>query len=84
MLQKHQEIYQKLVNKYGSPEIASQELNKIGITGIKYLDEGSRAAGKGTSNYVVFDPSKVKILEKNDVPVTRKELLEQEFNKLEK
>ena len=79
-----QEIYQKLVNKYGSPEIASQELNKIGITGIKYLDEGSRAAGKGTSNYVVFDPSKVKILEKNDVPVTRKELLEQEFNKLEK
>lgn len=78
-----QEIYQKLVNKYGSPEIASQELNKIGITGIRYLDEGSRASGKGTSNFVVFDPSTVKMLEKNDIPV-RRQLLEQEFNKLEK
>lgn len=57
---------------------------KLGITGIRYLDEGSRAAGKGTSNYVVFDPSTVKILEKNDIPVSRKELLQQEFDKLGK
>ena len=68
----------------GNAPVASQILSNAGITGIKYLDEGSRAAGKGTSNYVVFDPSKVKILEKNDVPVSRKELLQQEFDKLEK
>lgn len=79
-----QEIYHKLVNKYGSPEIASQELNKLGITGIRYLDEGSRATGKGTSNFVVFKPEMVELLEKNSVPITRKELLQQEFDKLEK
>lgn len=37
-----------------------------------------------TSNFVVFDPSTVKILEKNNMPVSRKELLKQEFDKLEK
>jgi hypothetical protein len=62
----------------------AKELQELGFTGFQYLDEGSRAAGKGTSNYVVFDPSTVKILEKNDVPVTRKELLQQEFDKLGK
>jgi hypothetical protein len=35
-------IYKKIVNKFGSPELASQELNKLGITGIRYLDEKSR------------------------------------------
>lgn len=37
-----------------------------------------------TSNYVVFKPETVKILEKNDKPVSRKELLQQEFDKLDK
>ena len=76
-------IYHKLVNKFGSPERATQELNNLGITGIRYLDEGSREAGKGTSNFVVFKPETVKILEKNGQP-TRKELLQQEFDKLDK
>ena len=47
-----------------APKVA-EELNKAGIKGIRYLDEGSRAKGKGTSNFVVFEPSTVKILEKN-------------------
>lgn len=47
-------------------DFASQGLNELGIKGIKYLDEGSRAAGKGTNNFVVFDPSNVKILERNN------------------
>jgi hypothetical protein len=38
----------------------SAALNKLGIPGIKYLDQGSRTAGKGTSNYVVFDPKILK------------------------
>lgn len=63
------ELYQKLVARFGSPEIASSELNKLGITGIRYLDEGSRATGQGTSNFVTFDPSIVKILEENGVNV---------------
>jgi hypothetical protein len=130
-------LYNKLVSKFGSPEAASRELNKLGVSGIRYLDEGSRMparytgdsaytnAGQSfkesgftiedalsgmkkayknadetelkqalsvvygkmpnpTSNFVVFKPETVKILEKNDVPVTRKELLQQEFDKLDK
>jgi hypothetical protein len=37
------------------PENASKHLDSIGIKGIKYLDQNSRAAGEGTRNYVVFD-----------------------------
>ena len=36
----------------------------------------------GTSNFVVFEPSDVKILEKNSQPVSRKELIEEQINKL--
>jgi hypothetical protein len=35
-----------------------------GIPGIKYLDQGSRGAGEGTHNYVVFDPKTLEILRK--------------------
>ncbi len=52
-------------------KLASEFLNQSGIPGIKYLDELSRGSGKGTSNFVVFDPSTVKILEKNDVPLEK-------------
>jgi len=37
---------------------------QLGIKGIKYLDEASSKVGKGINNFVVFDPSEVKILEK--------------------
>lgn len=40
---------------------ANQELLRQGIPGIRYLDQGSRGAGNGTSNYVVFDPSIIDI-----------------------
>jgi hypothetical protein len=43
----------------GGPEIdfdaISQELNKRGIPGLRYLDAGSRNAGAGTSNFVIWD-----------------------------
>ena len=42
----------------------SKNALQLGIKGIKYLDEGSSKAGKGINNFVVFDPSQVKILEK--------------------
>jgi len=65
-------------------EIASKRLHEAGILGIRYLDEGSRSSGKGTSNFVVFDPAEVKILEQNSKPMTRKEIIEQELEKVSK
>lgn len=46
---------------------ASDELRGFGIPGIRYLDAGSRGAGKGSYNYVVFPggESQLKILERN-------------------
>jgi hypothetical protein len=35
---------------------ASRLLQEAGFKGIKYFDANSRAAGEGTSNYVIFDP----------------------------
>jgi hypothetical protein len=42
----------------------TDELRKLGIPGIRYLDGGSRAAGDGSRNYVMFDDSLIKILGK--------------------
>lgn len=38
---------------YGQ-DVASRQLREAGIPGIRYLDQGSRGAGTGTSNFVVF------------------------------
>jgi hypothetical protein len=43
---------------------AASALRERGIPGIKYLDAGSRAAGDGSRNYVVFDDKIVEILRK--------------------
>jgi hypothetical protein len=43
---------------------AQSALNARGIPGIRYLDQGSRTAGDGSRNYVVFDDSLVSILRK--------------------
>lgn len=39
-------------------------LQSAGIPGIRYLDGGSRGAGEGSSNYVVFDEDLIRILSK--------------------
>jgi len=36
------------------PQAVSQQLSGAGIPGIRYLDQGSRTAGEGSHNYVVF------------------------------
>lgn len=74
-------FYHQLVKLFDTQEGASKVLNSEGIKGIRYLDEGSRAKG-GTSNFVVFDPSTVKILEENSKPVSRKALIEEQVKKL--
>jgi hypothetical protein len=67
---------------FRSPSTA-KKLEAMGYKGFRYLDEGSREAGKGTSNFVVFDPSNVKILEQNNKPITRKELIQEQIDKIE-
>ena len=46
---------------------ATDYLQKQGIPGIRYLDGGSRSAGAGSSNFVVFPGNEglLKILERN-------------------
>jgi len=45
------------------PEI-SQALRDAGVAGVRYLDQGSRNAGEGSRNYVVFDANLIEILRK--------------------
>ena len=47
-----------------------EKLAAVGIPGIKYLDQGSRAGGEGTRNYVLFDDKHIDITHKNGVSVT--------------
>jgi hypothetical protein len=47
---------------------APSVLRDRGIPGIRYLDQGSRAAGEGSRNYVIFDDSLIDIMRKYAVP----------------
>ena len=38
----------------GNPAFGEAMLQRLGVPGVRYLDQGSRVGGKGTSNYVVF------------------------------
>ena len=46
----------------GGPNDRRKFMLSRGIPGIKYLDQGSRGAGEGSSNYVVFDPNLIDIM----------------------
>ncbi|MBB5221074.1 hypothetical protein HNP73_000995 [Amaricoccus macauensis] len=48
----------------GAHSATAEALRDAGIKGIRYLDQGSRASGDGTSNYVVFDDSLVTVTRK--------------------
>jgi hypothetical protein len=70
-------------DRYGQPikraeDYAGGLMREAGIPGIRYLDGGSRGAGSGTMNTVLFDDSLVKILERNGVPVEQPGLLARE------
>lgn len=49
----------------GGGRAVSQKLRAAGIPGIRYLDAGSRGAGTGTANYVMFDDALIEILKRN-------------------
>jgi hypothetical protein len=58
-------MYGLLAAMRGGEDQASTFLRGQGIPGIRYLDGGSRGAGQGTRNFVVFDDQLPKILERN-------------------
>ena len=61
--------YAKTGDLYKNQLFASQTLEEAGIRGIRYLDQGSRGKGKGTSNFVPFRPEDFKVQEINDIPI---------------
>jgi len=74
-------VYKNYIGGKTDADRSANALN-IGIKGIRYKDAMSRSADEGTSNFVVFEPSNVKILEENGIP-TRKELIQQQIDKIE-
>jgi hypothetical protein len=52
------------------PALIASTFKEKGISGIKYFDESSRSAGKGTRNFVVFpgEEKSMTILERNGQP----------------
>ena len=48
---------------------ATNFLESVGVKGIRYLDQGSRGEGKGTSNFIPFRAEDYKIQEINDTPI---------------
>ena len=54
----------------GGPKVSSA-LRQAGIPGIRYLDQGSRGIGEGTSNFVVFPGNEglLRILKRNEDPL---------------
>jgi hypothetical protein len=61
-----EQMYRQLAGGYGwgaaGDARASEVLRRLGVPGIRYLDQGSRAAGQGARNYVMFDDSVIDIL----------------------
>jgi hypothetical protein len=65
------DLYNDLSQVQGNQASISATLRNNGIPGIRYLDGGSRGAGYGTSNYVVFpgNENMLSILERNGAPI---------------
>ena len=63
-------FYRGLAKDLGGDQAASEALRKAGIPGLKYFDQGSRAGGEGTRNYVTWDQDvldRSKMLERDGV-----------------
>lgn len=69
----HSLMYEGFGSKSGgeAPKVASY-LAKRGIPGIRYLDQGSRGAGQGTHNYVIFDENIPEIVSRNGQAIAAK------------
>ena len=63
--------YNYLLRRDMPPAEQADMFRGAGIPGIRYLDQGSRGAGAGTSNFVVFPGEErlLRILERNNQPM---------------
>ncbi|MDR1684879.1 MAG: hypothetical protein LBR82_00285 [Desulfovibrio sp.] len=57
------EFYDTLTSIVGGDKQASLLLNKLGIPGLRYLDEKSRIRGGGTHNFVIWNDEAIQIME---------------------
>ena len=64
------DLYQRIIG--GGNASVAQKLQEQGVAGVKYFDEGSRTAGQGTRNFVIFpnEEKSMTILERNGMPAT--------------
>ena len=51
----------KQIERTAGKQEAARIFREAGIPGIKYLDQGSRASGEGTRNFVIFDDKLISI-----------------------
>jgi hypothetical protein len=65
------DFYKNLSSGLFNGDKGSVALRQAGIPGIRYLDAGSRGAGQGTSNYVVFDDKLIDIVSRNNQPIKK-------------
>ena len=57
-----EQIYKNLFRENkADAELTSAKLRDLGLRGIRYLDQGSRGAGEGSRNYVIFDPEHINV-----------------------
>lgn len=61
----HNILSKRGLGESGNRPEAKDVLSQYGIPGIRYLDGGSRGAGEGSYNYVVFDQEIPRIVERN-------------------
>lgn len=81
----YQQLAQSVPSGGGAAKV-TEALNNAGVRGIRYLDQGSRGEGKGTSNFIPFRPEDFKIQEINDIPIEQwyaKGLLDRPLSKVE-
>lgn len=60
--------------KTGTSADASELMRQAGIPGIRYLDQGSRAKGEGTRNFVLFDAQHARVIERNGETIASKKV----------
>lgn len=73
-----EDYYDFMRQAHGESNVVPSEfLHQQGIPGIRYLDGGSRGAGAGTSNFVVFPGNEniLNILERNGAPIPPQNLV---------
>ena len=73
-----QDLYLSAIDKAGSSDAqksgfqkASEYLNSLGIKGNTYIDRTYDTVAKNPTNYVVYDPETIKILERNGILVNK-------------